>query len=221
MTKETFDDLLLGNEAKESEDDIFSTKNNYMQENNTNNTENDDLENYFINSGFFFKKQLNEKKKKKQKEKEKQINNSRLSMIPSLNSKSKILRPTLTNVEEVDVLSKESKLKIESNLNKDKEKNNNLDDELLYEDVEENAGYNETNEINELYSKELDKETLYDLLDKQNDEDMEEYLLNQIKIMEEEKNILTKVIYYLKENIYMEKDGMVKHMGKMEIYLVK
>ena len=187
VTKETFDDLLLGNEAKESEDDIFSTKNNYMQENNTNNTENDDLENYFINSGFFFKKQLDEKKKKKQKEKEKQINNSRLSMIPSLNSKSKILRPTLTNVEEVDVPSKESKLKIESNLNKDKEKNNNLDDELLYEDVEENAGNNETNEINELYSKELDKETLYDLLDKQNDEDMEEYLLNQIKIMEKDK----------------------------------
>ena len=43
----------------------------------------------------------------------------------------------------------------------------------------------------------------------------------QIEIKEEEKNILTKVIYYLKEYIIKEKDGTVKHMKKMENYLVK
>ena len=186
VTKETFDDLLLGNEAKETEEDIFSTKNNSNQENNINKLENDDLENYFINSGYFTKKKEESKKKKKQKEKEKQAANVRMSMMPALNSKPRIsLRPSLTTIDNEDLLI-ENKLKLESNINKENKenKNNNIEDELLYEDIEDNINNNEINKINELYSKELDKETLLDLLNKQNDENMEEYLLNQIKLIE-------------------------------------
>ncbi|MBQ1760915.1 MAG: hypothetical protein IIZ94_14685, partial [Prevotella sp.] len=43
----------------------------------------------------------------------------------------------------------------------------------------------ENNEkINYLYLKELNQETLLNLLDKQTNKDMEEYLLNQLKIIE-------------------------------------
>ena len=64
VTKETFDDLLLGNDERDNSDDIFSHKNN-----NTNNTSNDDLENYFENSGFFIKKEPQEENKLKDKQK--------------------------------------------------------------------------------------------------------------------------------------------------------
>ena len=70
VTKETFDDLLLGNKTKDNSDDIFSNQKNISPENDdnsNNNTNIDDLENYFINSGFFLK---NEDNKKKEKEKD-------------------------------------------------------------------------------------------------------------------------------------------------------
>jgi hypothetical protein len=57
-TKETFDDLLIGNDASENNEDIDSNEDNINQRN-----DNDDLENYFIKSGYFIKKNLEEKKK--------------------------------------------------------------------------------------------------------------------------------------------------------------
>ena len=36
--------------------------------------------------------------------------------------------------------------------------------------------------------------------------------------MEKVKNLIIKEIYYLKENIYMEKSGMVQFIVKMKIY---
>ena len=36
------------------------------------------------------------------------------------------------------------------------------------------------------------------------------------KEMEKEKNMIIKVIYYLKENIIMGKGGMVKHTSRMK-----
>ena len=65
-TKETFDDLLLGNdEALDNDEDIFYNEEDYdfIETFQRNNINNDDLENYFINSGYFIDK------KKKQEEK--------------------------------------------------------------------------------------------------------------------------------------------------------
>ena len=61
-TKETFDDLLLGNEASDNEEDFFSNSNNSKK---TQKNDNDDLENYFVNSGYFVKKIIDNAKKKK------------------------------------------------------------------------------------------------------------------------------------------------------------
>ena len=68
-------------------------------------------------------------------------------------------------------------LKEEIGLNKNQENSNKEN----IEPIKKNE-----NEINELYLKELDKETLLDLLDKQTSKDMEEYILNQIKLFEKE-----------------------------------
>ena len=84
VTKETFDDLLLGNEAKEELDDSFSTKNTSFELNTQPKTNNDDLENYFINSGYFIKKEIQEAPKKKDKQK------MRATMMPGLHSRSKL-----------------------------------------------------------------------------------------------------------------------------------
>ena len=158
VTKETFDDLLLGNEAKGNLDELFSNKNQPK-------TNNDDLENYFINSGYFIKKENLEVPKKKDKQK---------------------LRATIAATR--------SKLEIKDNnkndINKENKKLNHINsieennNEDLYETIEE-KGKTKDN-INELYLKELNKETLYDLLEKQTNKDMEEYILNQIKLFEKE-----------------------------------
>ena len=50
-TKETFDDLLLGNDADNDEDEFSNEKKEDNKKNKKN--DNDDLENYFINSGYF------------------------------------------------------------------------------------------------------------------------------------------------------------------------
>ena len=160
VTKETFDDLLLGNDERDNSDDIFSHKNN-----NTNNTSNDDLENYFENSGFFIKKEPQEENKLKDKQKNLFI---RKTLFPGGISRPKInLHSTMQTPN----------LKEEIDLNKNQENSNKEN----IEPIKKNE-----NEINELYLKELDKETLLDLLDKQTSKDMEEYILNQINMLEKE-----------------------------------
>ena len=163
VTKETFDDLLLGNEAKENFDNLFSNKKQQK-------TNNDDLENYFINSGYFIKKENPEVPKKKDKQK------MRATMAAT---RSKI---ELKDNNKNDINKENKKLNMINPIEENKEKNENNED--LYETVEEKG--KEKDNINELYLKELNKETLYDLLEKQTNKDMEEYILNQIKLFEKE-----------------------------------
>ena len=171
VTKETFDDLLLGNEAKEELDDSFSTKNTSFELNTQPKTNNDDLENYFINSGYFIKKEIQEAPKKKDKQK------MRATMMPGLHSRSKLGEKTSDKNINIDKLKP---------LNPIEEKQENNDD--LYETNEDKDKDKEKDNenINELYLKELNKETLLELLDKQTNKDMEEYILNQIKLLEKE-----------------------------------
>ena len=163
VTKETFDDLLLGNEAKENFDNLFSNKKQQK-------TNNDDLENYFINSGYFIKKENPEVPKKKDNQK------MRATMAAT---RSKI---ELKDNNKNDINKENKKLIMINPIEENKEKNENNED--LYETVEEKG--KEKDNINELYLKELNKETLYDLLEKQTNKDMEEYILNQIKLFEKE-----------------------------------
>ena len=163
VTKETFDDLLLGNEAKENFDNLFYNKKQPK-------TNNDDLENYFINSGYFIKKENPEVPKKKDKQK------MRATMAAT---RSKI---ELKDNNKNDINKENKKLIMINPIEENKEKNENNED--LYETVEEKG--KEKDNINELYLKELNKETLYDLLEKQTNKDMEEYILNQIKLFEKE-----------------------------------
>ena len=181
VTKETFDDLLLGNEIKDNSDDIFSNqKNNISDNNGNNNSNNDDLEKYFINSGFFLKI---EESKGKEKE------NSRLSVMPKVSLRttftfsegsrqqrknSKISK--LKTVEEMEPLAEEMKFPDD----------NEKKEDYILESIEEKEKNIISDDINDLYSKELDKETLLDLLDKQKSQDMEEYILNQLKLLEKE-----------------------------------
>ena len=114
MTKETFDDLLLGNKAKDNSEDIFSNQKNISSENDdnsNNNTNNDDLENYFINSGFFLK---NDENKKKEKEKEKNLYSNRLSMIPHFRSKFGFKSNTAENPEENNSIKNSKTLKLKT-----------------------------------------------------------------------------------------------------------
>ena len=163
VTKETFDDLLLGNEAKENFDNLFYNKKQPK-------TNNDDLENYFINSGYFIKKENPEVPKKKDNQK------MRATMAAT---RSKI---ELKDNNKNDINKENKKLIMINPIEENKEKNENNED--LYETVEEKG--KEKDNINELYLKELNKETLYDLLEKQTNKDMEEYILNQIKLFEKE-----------------------------------
>ena len=181
VTKETFDDLLLGNEAKDNFDDIFSNKNTQSKNNtnNTNDSNKDDLENYFINSGYFIKKE-NEESMKKDKLK---LISIRQTMIPMNNPKPKLgLRKSMTFMDEMpdekDILDykKSSDINVRKEINEEEKK-----EKILISNKEQNK-----EDINELYSKELDKETLLDLLDKQTNKDMEEYIINQIRLLEKE-----------------------------------
>jgi hypothetical protein len=187
VTKETFDDLLLGNKTKDNSDDIFSNQKNISPENDdnsNNNTNIDDLENYFINSGFFLK---NEDNKKKEKEKEKNIYGNRLSMIPHFRSKFGLKSNTAENLEENNSQKNRKTLKLKTIDEIEIKTEEKKDVVEIKEEDEDLYEKNETDEdINELYSKELDKETLIDLLDKQTNKDMEEYILNQLKLLEKE-----------------------------------
>ena len=187
VTKETFDDLLLGNKTKDNSDDIFSNQKNISPENDdnsNNNTNIDDLENYFINSGFFLK---NEDNKKKEKEKEKNIYGNRLSMIPHFRSKFGLKSNTAENLEENNSQKNRKTLKLKTIDEIEIKTEEKKDVVEIKEEDEDLYEKNETDEdINELYSKELDKATLIDLLDKQTNKDMEEYILNQLKLLEKE-----------------------------------
>ena len=173
VTKETFDDLLLGNKIEDNSDDIFSNTKSISPENNNSikTKKNDDLENYFINSGYF-------KKNEENKKKEKITARKRLSIMPSFHHK---LGSEQNENNEDNKTKKISKLKNNDGVEvKNEEK----------KETEENKELNENNDkneyINELYSKELDKETLLDLLDKQTNQEMEEYILNQLELLEKE-----------------------------------
>ena len=176
VTKETFDDLLLGNKIEDNSDDIFLTKKSISQEiNNSINSKknNDDLENYIINSGYF-------KKNEENKKKEKNIINKRSTITPNIHSKINSKLNANENGEDNNTKNN-SKFKNNKGVEEKKEENKETKDN---KDLNENRDKNYF--INELYSKELDKETLLDLLDEQTNKEMEEYILNQLELLEKE-----------------------------------
>ena len=176
VTKETFDDLLLGNKIEDNSDDIFLTKKSISQEiNNSINIKknNDDLENYIINSGYF-------KKNEENKKKEKNIINKRSTITPNIHSKINSKLNANENGEDNNTKNN-SKFKNNKGVEEKKEENKETKDN---KDLNENRDKNYF--INELYSKELDKETLLDLLDEQTNKEMEEYILNQLELLEKE-----------------------------------
>ena len=145
-TKETFDDLLLGNE--EEDDEIRMMLNNEEDAENKNQKKmnffggnaghkkkregKDDIENFLINSGFYNR-----------------------PIVKGQSDEEKILE------EEEDKKKEEENQFIEKNRDKI---------------------------FNNLYNKDLNKETLLALLDTQDDDDMEEYLMNKIKNLQEGMN---------------------------------
>ena len=178
VTKETFDDLLLGNENKDNIDNIFSNKSNPSEINNSNiNINHDDLEKYFINSGYFIK---TEETKKKERDK-------KFSILPNKHPK---INLKSNHDDDNNEDGNSQKFKTTSVLKPIEENEVNNEDKPAEEKetvLESNKDKNITNDdVNELYSKELDKETLLDLLDKQTSPDMEEYILNQLKLLEKE-----------------------------------
>ena len=182
VTKETFDDLILGNEAKEDLDYLYSNKN--QSKNN-----NDDLENYFINSGYFIKAENQEVSKKKDKQKFRATVAAPLSKLD------------IKGIDKNDI-NKESKKLSPMEEIKEKSENNNDEFNETIEDKDKDKG-----NINELYLKELNKEMLYDLLEKQTNRDMEEYILNQIKLLEKEGDSFSneKLINEIAKSSKMEK----------------
>jgi hypothetical protein len=64
-TKETFDDLLLGNEALDNDEDFYYKDEDYVDKSVKNDPNIDDLEKYFINTGYFIKKSTEKKRIKK------------------------------------------------------------------------------------------------------------------------------------------------------------
>ena len=141
-TKETFDDLLLGNEIDDDELKLLDEKEDeYKNQKKMNFFEGisghkkkregkDDIENFLINSGFYNRpvvKGQSEEEKRREEEEEKEKEKERYE---------------------------KNRDKIYSNL----------------------------------YSKDLNSETLLSYLDEQNDDDMEEYIMNKIKNLQEGQN---------------------------------
>ena len=165
-TKETFDDLLLGNEE---EDDEIKMLNEEDSENKNQKKMNffegnaghkkkrdgkDDIENYLINSGFYnrplIKGQNDEEKRREEEEAKKK--------------------------EEEDKFIEKNRDKLFSNL----------------------------------YCKDLNSETILSLLEEQNDDDMEEYLMNKIKNIQEgmaftNYNLINKVLKTPGTKTFLEK----------------
>ena len=193
-TKETFDDLLLGNDVNYDDDDIIP-KENKLDDNSEENDENkkkskiqnDDLENYFINSGYF-KKVIIEDKLKKTKTNPNDKKSQRMSVIAenmnTLSLKSKISKGNIPQTIDEDdedesdnPISKRAKnysISI-TGLNKAEI----LNKKFIKDKKKKKEKYNSN--INYLYLKDINQETLLDLLDKQTNKDMEEYLINQLK----------------------------------------
>jgi len=204
-TKETFDDLLIGNDASENNEDIDSNEDNINQRN-----DNDDLENYFIKSGYFIKKNLEDKKKKKhsidtRSQRYTQASFNYLKSTSTLKNNNYLSSSTINEDDEEQYKRKNTKTKrkdnnsisiTESNNEAEKEKTDINDEEKEDLNVDKNNNKKEEKENNDknekknnisgLYLKEINQETLLDLLDKQTNKDMEEYLLNQLKIIEKD-----------------------------------
>ena len=104
-TKETFDDLLWGNNAMDNDEDNSPSENKMLSKNQASinlinkkksQIENDDLENYFINSGYFIKKEIDDNKKAKNNDRKAQrytivqTNFNNLNIKPNSNASSKI-----------------------------------------------------------------------------------------------------------------------------------
>ena len=104
----------------------------------------------------------------------------RATMMPGLNSRSKLGEKTSDKNLNIE------KLKSINPIEEKKENNDNDLYEVNEDKEKEKEKEKENDNINELYSKELNKETLLELLDKQTNKDMEEYILNQIKLLEKE-----------------------------------
>ena len=222
-TKETFDDLLIGNDGSDNNEDIYSNEiieNDIIKEidNSKNKNDNDDLENYLLNSGYFTKKNINERRKMMLDRRSQRFSLASFNYFKSSNpSKNYFSSNTINEDDEEEYKRKNTKLKrknnsyalTEGNIEEEKEAmdiyqqedinsdiNNNKDGEGKDENDEkdEKDEKNEKNEKNEkdeknisdLYLKDINQETLLDLLDKQTNKDMEEYLLNQLKIIEKD-----------------------------------
>jgi len=202
-TKETFDDLLLGNNAMENEEDNSTYENKMLDKNRTKNLinkkksqiENDDLENYFINSGYFVKKELDDIKKAKNKDGKSQRYTLCQSNFNNLNIKPNPKEYSTTAINEDDedeyntVGPSTSKFNRISSMNSPEKKHAK---KRKFEEASE--------DINYLYLKELNQENILELLERQTNKDMEEYLLNQLKIIEKDgcsfsnQNLITDII---------------------------
>ena len=202
-TKETFDDLLLGNNAMENEEDNSTYENKILDKNRAKNLinkkksqiENDDLENYFTNSGYFVKKELDDIKKAKNKDGKSlrytlcQPNFNNLNIKPN----PKECSTTAINEDDEDeyntVGPSTSKFNRISSMNSPEKKHAK---KRKFEEASE--------DINYLYLKELNQENILELLERQTNKDMEEYLLNQLKIIEKDgcsfsnQNLITDII---------------------------
>ena len=190
-TKETFDDLLLGNNAMDNDEDNSQNENKILDKNQASKNlinkkksqiENDDLENYFINSGYFIKKEIiDDSKMKNNKERKTQ--------------RYTITQPNLKNVN----IKQNSKAYCTTAINEDDEDDYNtvgpstskFNRNLSLQSPEKKGSKKrkieeENTDINYLYLKELNQENLLELLESQTNKDMEEYLLNQLKIIEKD-----------------------------------
>ena len=183
-TKETFDDLLLGNDAVDKDEDPFS-----KVKKNINNNDNDDLENYFINSGYFIKKLITKKKAKPGFDRSSlRFTLQGLKNLANIN-KNYSTEPTINEDEEEDDKKPKPYLSmaiVETTTEEEKDDKYGLYKEETEEDVNKKKAEEENDNISYLYLKEINQETLLNLLDKETNKDMEEYLLNQLKIVEKD-----------------------------------
>ena len=189
-TKETFDDLLLGNNAMDNDEDNSPSENKLLSKNQASKIlinkkksqiENDDLENYFINSGYFIKKEIDDRKKANNKDRKSERYSLSQSNFNNLNFKPnpKAYYTAAINEEDEDEYNTVGPTTRKFNRNismKSPEKKDGKKRKI--EEV--------SSDINYLYLKELNQENLLELLEGQTNKDMEEYLLNQLKIIKKD-----------------------------------
>ena len=211
-TKETFDDLLLGNDALDNDDEFyFKDDDDYIERTQKNDLNYDDLERYFINTGYF------RKKIKKDSLGTERRSRYTISKSNYFKATSKTISD-ISNYATVNIINEDEEGIADANdINDDATDRNvsnmpplterfNEEEKHDAEEKEEKKKNDlklkpkpskkkiieENNEkINYLYLKELNQETLLNLLDKQTNKDMEEYLLNQLKIIEKDGSCFT------------------------------